>query len=469
MTKIKGWMFALMGAMLMATSCSDTEFKNGNEDAGTAAPKNSSALVSVYSDKSGSEASLLVGDVLVENTRTLKLNVPAACETVYMKYNTVSGTTAMKEFALSSSLTRSGDESDFLYETNRIASVTLALPEDAVQPTSETDAGYLFYHNTGVVMFEDGWPTDREIWYDEDFNDVVFEYDLKVTECQDEERMAIQGSKEELLLTLDVRAVGGMYPTTLGVVLSDLDSKYVDRITAKLLLKGGQGTMRELKKEELSTADKVIVDVPNWCWNNDTEGPNRFAKLTVDKAQPKGTVITLNGLSSLDNDKDGESKNYFQVTPGHIREGLPMLRAEVRLIGKEGLTGDKRKAQLEAFEKLILDTKRQNFFIVASHDNNDFEIHMRGYEPTSAYEGTYNDLVQKTPSLQGADLYSNERGATWGIKVPVGTCHIYEVKEGKSLKFQEAYPDFYKWLDSKGAAYKDWYLHPDDEKIVKAW
>lgn len=291
MTKIKGWMFALMGAMLMATSCSDTEFKNGNEDAGTAAPKNSSALVSVYSDKSGSEASLLVGDVLVENTRTLKLNVPAACETVYMKYNTVSGTTAMKEFALSSPLTRSADESDFLYETNRIASVTLALPEDAVQPTSETDAGYLFYHNTGVVMFEDGWPTDREIWYDEDFNDVVFEYDLKVTECQDEERMAIQGSKEELLLTLDVRAVGGMYPTTLGVVLSDLDSKYVDRITAKLLLKGGQGTMRELKKEELSAADKVIVDVPNWCWNNDTEGPNRFAKLTVDKAQTKGTSL----------------------------------------------------------------------------------------------------------------------------------------------------------------------------------
>ena len=47
--------------------------------------------------------------------------------------------------------------------------------------------------------------------------------------------------------------------------------------------------------------------------------------------------------------------------------------------------------------------------------------------------------------------------------------NVNEVKEGKSLKFQEAYPDFYKWLDSKGAAYKDWYLHPDDEKIVKAW
>lgn len=469
MTKIKGWMFALMGAMLMATSCSDTESKNGNEDAGTVAPKNSSALVSVYSDESGSEASLLVGDVLVENTRTLKLNVPAACETVYMKYNTVSGTTAMKEFALSSPLTRSADESDFLYETNRIASVTLALPEDAVQPTSETDAGYLFYHNTGVVMFEDGWPTVAEDWYDEDFNDVVFEYDLKVTECQDEERMAIQGSKEELLLTLDVRAVGGMYPTTLGVVLSDLDSKYVDRITAKLLLKGGQGTMTDLVKKELVTENVVEVEKRDWRWSQDAADTKRYAKLTVDKAQSEGTVITLNGLSTLDNDKADESKNYFQVTPGHIREGLPMLRAEVRLIGKEGLTGDERKAQLEAFEKLILDTKRQNFFIKVKNtreeNGKDIEIHMRGYEPTSAYKPTYDALIANASSLHP---YSDGNGSTWGIKVPVGTRHIYE-GEGKLFKFREAYPDFYKWLDSKGAAYKDWYLHPDDEKIVKAW
>ena len=40
-----------------------------------------------------------------------------------------------------------------------------------------------------------------------------------------------------------------------------------------------------------------------------------------------------------------------------------MLRAEVRLIGKEGLTGAERDAQLAAFRELILDTNRQNFFI----------------------------------------------------------------------------------------------------------
>lgn len=64
----------------------------------------------------------------------------------------------------------------------------------------------------------------------------------------------------------------------------------------------------------------------------------------------------------------------FQVTQGKVREGLPMLRAEVRLIGKEGLTGAERDAQLAAFRELILDTNRQNFFIKV---NGGKEIHMR--------------------------------------------------------------------------------------------
>ena len=49
-----------------------------------------------------------------------------------------------------------------------------------------------------------------------------------------------------------------------------------------------------------------------------------------------------------------------------------MLRAEVRLIGKEGLTGAERDAQLAAFRELILDTNRQNFFIKV---NGGKEIH----------------------------------------------------------------------------------------------
>ena len=251
-------MYVLMGTMLVTTSCSDNELEKGNDGSGTVDPVNASTLVNVYSDKSGSEASLLVGDVLVKDSRTLTLNVPAACEKVYMKYNTVSGTEATKEFALSP-VSRGVDQSTgFNFETNRLALVTLALPEDAVQPTNETDQGYLFYHNTGVVMFEDGWPIQLDSWYDEDLNDVVFEYDLKVTECHSQQMMETVGGKEELLLTLDVRAVGGIYPTVLGVVLDGLKSEYVDRITASLVLKGGQGTMTDLAKEELSTKNIKI-------------------------------------------------------------------------------------------------------------------------------------------------------------------------------------------------------------------
>ena len=453
--KIKSLVYVLMGTMLVTTSCSDNELEKGNDGSGTVDPVNASALVNVYSDKSGSEASLLVGDVLVKDSRTLTLNVPAACEKVYMKYNTVSGTEATKEFALSP-VSRGVDQSTgFNFETNRLASVTLALPEDEVQPTNETDQGYLFYHNTGVVMFEDGWPIQLDSWYDEDFNDVVFEYDLKVTECHSQQMMETVGGKEELLLTLDVRAVGGIYPTVLGVVLDGLKSEYVDRITASLVLKGGQGTMTDLAKEELSTKNIVKVENKNWNWSNDTRKEPRFAILTVDKAQ--GTVITLDGLTSLmDNNQD-----MFQVTQGKVREGLPMLRAEVRLIGKEGLTGAERDAQLAAFRELILDTNRQNFFIKV---NGGKEIHMRGYAPTSAYKAEYEALVAGDTTLDANVYYSNTKGSTWGVKLPVGTRHAYE-----RVPFREAYPDFTKWVDSKGASNQKWYENFVDEKTIRYW
>lgn len=452
---IKKWVCILIGTVLVSASCSDAKLENGKEGSETVDPANASALVSVYADKNDLEASPLAGDVLVQGSRTLMLNVPAACEKVYMKYNTVSGTQAVKEFAVSP-VSRSAGAQDFDYQTSRLVSVTLRLPEDAVQPTSETDCGYLFYHNTGVAMFEDGWPTQPNSWYDEDFNDVVFEYDLKVTECQSEEQMAIQGSKEELLLTLDVRAVGGIYPAKLGVVLEGLDSKFVDMISASIILKGGQGTMETLDEKLLSKDSKVEVKKNSWNWSSDPAGTkSRFAVLTVDKTPAEGTVIALDGLSSLrDNNKD-----MFQAVRGKIREGLPMLRAEIRLIGKSDLKGADRAAQLEAFRELILDTKRQNFFIVT---NQQVEIHMKGYAPTSAFQAKYDELVAKDNALDAA--YSNANGYTWGVKVPVGTQHAYE-----GMPFKEAYPKFIEWVDTKGAQNKDWYEDFDPEKTIRYW
>lgn len=460
-------MYVLMGTMLVISSCSDTEFEDGKEGtgAGTEQPTAGSPFVNVYTDDDCSEASLIAGDVLVKDgvSRSLTLNVPIHADKVYMKYNTVSGGEKIKELALTP-VTRSGNEQagTFGYATTRLASVTLALPEDAVKPTDETDAGYLFYHNTGVAMFEDGWPTKPNSWYDQDFNDVVFEYDFKVTECQDAEQMALQGSKEELLLTLDVRAVGGIFPTALGVVLDGLDNKYIDRITASLVLKGGQGTMTSLKKVELSTDSKVAIEARDWRWSQDNANAKRYAKLEVDTEPSEGTVILLDGLSTLDDDSnDGLTpKKYFQVTKGFVREGLPMLRAEIRLIGKDGLVGTERDAQLKAYRELILDTYRQNFFIIA----NGIETHMKGYAPRSSYKAKYDELVAKDSELDATVPYTNADGYTWGVKVPVGARHAYE-----SVSFAKAYEGFTKWISSNGTQDKDWYLTPDDELTVRYW
>lgn len=459
--KIKKLVYVLLGALLVA-SCSDTEFEGGKEGGGQASV---SPLVKVYADEKGEN--LLAGDILIKEgaSRTITLNVPIHLEKVYMEYNTVSGAVKKAAFNLSPATRSESYPGDFAYETTRAASVTLTLPEDAVKPTDETDAGYLFYHSTGVAMFEDGWP-EESTWHDKDFNDVVFEYDFKVTECQDAAQMAKQGSKEELLLTLDVRALGGIYPTKLGVVLENLNKKYIDRVTAKLLLKGGQGTMEDLDKVELSTDSKVIVDVPNWRWSDDDASVSRNAKLIVDTTPTEGTIITLDGLTSLDNDKnDGSKKVYFQTTKGAIREGLPMLRAEVRLIGKEGLEGAEREAQLKAYRDLILDTQRQNFFITAMGK----ETHMRGYKPTSAYKEGYNKVAASVSGNGNEAMdenipYCNKNGFVWGIKVPAGSRHAYEEEP-----FDKAYPKFNDWAKSNGASNKDWYLKFDPELTVRYW
>ena len=80
--------------------------------------------------------------------------------------------------------------------------------------------------------------------------------------------------------------------------------------------------MTDLAKEELSTKNIVKVENKNWNWSNDTRKEPRFAILTVDKAQAEGTVITLDGLTSLmDNNQD-----MFQVTPNTVGYIPPTAR-----------------------------------------------------------------------------------------------------------------------------------------------
>ena len=61
-------------------------------------------------------------------------------------------------------------------------------------------------------------------------------------------------------------------------------------------------------------------------------------------------------------------------------------------------------------------------------------------------------------------INTNTKGSTWGVKLPVGTRHAYE-----RVPFREAYPDFTKWVDSKGASNQKWYENFVDEKTIRYW
>ena len=447
MMKTNNLMYVLVGAF-MISSCSDNvEGVNGSNENQTgsteytasagfdwATSRNVSVsvsspkttVVSIYSDKDCSEATLLVGDLLVSSTTTsLELNIPIHCETLYLKYNSVSGKKTMP----------------IALNTNTRSEVVAAIvPEDCVQPTSEEDAGFRFYHNTGVAMFEDTWP--NESGNDNDMNDVVFEYDLKVTECQKEDLLPAQGYKEGLKLTLDIRAKGGRYPIKLGVVLGGLDKKYIETVATRILLKEGQG-----KETELATGE-MKAEMPQ----QQLFGKSQFCKVTVD-TEHGSPVIIMDGLSAL-----GDNTNFFQTTKGFINPGQGMLRAEIILGAKVRTSLTEDLDQLKAYRALITDTHNQNFFIVT---NTNKEIHMKGYRPSYLYTNYEADSAGEM--MEGVP-YCNKNGFVWGIKVPVGVKHAYE-----KVLFDDAYPEFRAWVTSNGVDNKDWYLHPAAGKVIRYW
>lgn len=390
-----------------------------------------STVVSVYSDKDCTANGLLVEDLPISNeVKNLNLSIPVGCDKLYVEYPTANGT-KKASFDITSALTR--------------ATTEFILPEDAVAVTSEEDAGFTFYHNTGVAMFEDEWP---EIVRDNDYNDVVLEYDLKVTECNKESIFAEQAWREGLLLTLDIRAIGGRYPTQVGLELGGLDKKFIKTIEARLLKKAGQGIQYSFDVKHILNKQGVIEHL-------EADGEGHLYRLYIDTTSDK-LVIYLDGLKNLSG-----NNNYYQVYPNHIYEGEPMVRAEIMLQGDLRTSLSDKQEQLLAYRNMIKDTKNQNFFIRTANEYGGREIHLAGYEPTYSYTKYSKDAgewANEPIKYCGTDNF------TWGLKLPAGTRHIQE-----AVDINDAYPEYAKWVSSKGAENKDWYLHPDMEKVIKYW
>lgn len=380
--------------------------------------------VSIYSGSDCKAEDILVENLFLNKPVQVKFNTPAGNKEVYIQYKNAAG-----------------EKKTLVHQLNRKKSAAdgngsdVILPENNVWPTSESDAGFTFYHNTGVVMFEDNWPKKG----DYDFNDVVVEYDLKVTECNDPSLYASQGYKENLTITMDIRAIGGGGPRTIGLVLEGLDKKYVDLANSGMIVQKKYSQGRE---EEVEQASDYKADAD---------------------AQSGNLILTFNGLARVAD--YNHSGKFYQVTPGYIETGTTnpdhyMIRAKFTLM--PDLSTD-RAERLDAFRNFILDTKNQNFFIgvynMTTPDNT--EIHLSGYNPTYKFTDRYSE---EAVEMEDGIPYRGKDGTIWGLKVPVGTNHVYE-KES----FFAGYPKFKSWMESRGQTDEDWYLFPEDKYIVKYW
>lgn len=451
--KIKHFVFSMLLGTALVSSCSDSENTVGGTeptDPKVDAPVTGftyatsrnvefalksqvATVVSVYSDKDCTANGLLVENLLVSSeAKTLELNIPIGCDKLYVKYPTANGE-KITPYEISDVLTR--------------AATVQSLPEDAVAATLEKDAGFTFLHNTGVVMFEDEWP---EIARDNDYNDVVMEYDLKVTECNDDKLfVAGQGYKEGLLLTMDIRAIGGLISTQVGVVLKGLDKKFIKTIDAKLMRKAGQGV--KIGFTEVSHIDRsgVIEEI-----EADSQD-GKLYKLYIDTTQDD-LIIYLDGLRNL-----ADQNGFYQVDAEKVVIGVPMVRVEIRIKGDLRASYTDNFDQLLAYRKMITQTENQDFFI-RKYDGKSKEIHLRGYQPTYTYINNY--AADAGEWANEPVYYCGTDGFTWGLKLPAGTRHIQE-----KVDINDAYPDYAKWVSSEGAENKDWYLNPDMEKVIKYW
>lgn len=112
----------------------------------------------------------------------------------------------------------------------------------------------------------------------------------------------------------------------------------------------------------------------------------------------------------------------------------------------------------------VMNTETQNFFLRTTTGTGDYEIHLKGYKPTPLYESRYNSDaalgVEKDPS----STYGAKDGSVWRFKIPVMTCHVW-----KRESFNNAYPLFSKFQQSKGESEKEWYKTPDGTRISCWW
>ena len=395
------------------------------------------------------------------------------------------------------------------YAPTDVTSVTL--PEPA--PYTTTDEDKTMYHSSGVVMFDDRWPSINAEGYRYDFNDVVVDYDIEALTVADE-LLESEGWREQVKVVLHVRALGGNDGNRVGVVLENFNTDYVDYVDEYYTLDSWQnahGLLPEWTETTLvenslrydglkagegrdawgpGTALRPAFEIGRLQALNDKDGKSTGGKTsgnevyqykgkdhvfnparrqypawqTPDADQYSGELDALYQTASGRTLANVQNMKLYNTIPGfvNVAGGLYTYTVIYHMKARADMTPEEREACKANMMETVVNTTNQNFFLVKGDYG---AVGLKGYQPldcavkdfSKGYKAKYEEIVNAhSDDMDMTTTYKAKNGMVWGFKCPTLTRHAWEL-----MPFNVAYPHYEEWVHSNGQSHKDWYKDAD--------
>ena len=385
---------------------------------------------------------------------------------------------------------------------------SVKLPEPASYVTE--DAFNTNYHSSGVVMFDDRWPNLPDVDYLYDYNDVVVDYDIEARTVADE-FLESEGWREQVKVTMHLRALGGDDAIGVGLVLENFNMDYVDYVEQYQTLDSWQNPHGKL---------------PVWTETTLQENSLRYDKLpgsyiiNTNNLRPAMEIGRLQALNSVDGkstggrtsanevyqyiDKDGQAHDHvfnparrqyaewggahtdqydeaalpglyasvnkkfseaqnlklYNTIPGYVNQngGLYTFTVIYFMKPRFEMSPEERAACKANMMDAVVNTTSQNFYLVKRDHGT---VGLKGYQPLDCavkdfkmgYKSKYDEEVAKYgANMDLSTTFKASNGMVWGFKCPTLTKHAWEL-----MPFAVAYPNYKEWVSTNGASHADWY------------
>ena len=293
----------------------------------------------------------------------------------------------------------------------KAGNTTVKLSEPKEYATA--DLGYTFYHSSGVVMFEDSWPSSSRVdgkKYDSDFNDCIIDYDVEAVVVPDA-LLASEGWREQVKAVIHVRVTGAQAPWRVGMILEGFDQQYVESISDYKTLDSWQnphgelpnwtvGTLQENSLHYESNPLRPCIEIGGLQRLNDANrgaGTEEYTRID-DKGTTHKTVfnprINKYWTSPKTEQYDAaladittpatlayiQSQTFYNAIPGYVNVdgGLYTYTVIYHMKPRAEMSAEESAKALKNMIDAVNVTTNQNFYIV----NNDFSpVGLKGYQP----------------------------------------------------------------------------------------